>query len=192
MHRPGTFGDQKDPSNSTPPAQTQRLYFFSWKHKHLPHRNKASSAVRDPSLVIPFPLLTIFSASLKQYRKHDHQSTSFGGRGNNGHRLIRWTGWNQRFRPHWTYCLPQCVSSGILGTSWTRLTIGSVEHEEIDIVACNDPFIEPHYAVSCNLSHVTLLERMCRLTSYKSRPTCSSTTPPTASSRVRLRSTART
>ena len=24
----------------------------------------------------------------------------------------------------------------------------SVEHQDIDIVACNDPFIEPHYAVS--------------------------------------------
>lgn len=24
----------------------------------------------------------------------------------------------------------------------------SVEHNDIDIVACNDPFIEPHYAVS--------------------------------------------
>jgi hypothetical protein len=23
-----------------------------------------------------------------------------------------------------------------------------MEHEDIDIVACNDPFIEPHYAVS--------------------------------------------
>jgi len=24
----------------------------------------------------------------------------------------------------------------------------AVEHQDIDIVACNDPFIEPHYAVS--------------------------------------------
>lgn len=24
----------------------------------------------------------------------------------------------------------------------------SIEHQDIDIVACNDPFIEPHYAVS--------------------------------------------
>ena len=24
----------------------------------------------------------------------------------------------------------------------------SVEHDDIEIVACNDPFIEPHYAVS--------------------------------------------
>ncbi len=23
-----------------------------------------------------------------------------------------------------------------------------MEHEDIEIVACNDPFIEPHYAVS--------------------------------------------
>lgn len=31
----------------------------------------------------------------------------------------------------------------------TRLTaLPSVEHNDVDIVAVNDPFIEPHYAVS--------------------------------------------
>ena len=28
-----------------------------------------------------------------------------------------------------------------------------MEHEDIEIVACNDPFIEPHYAVSLTWSH---------------------------------------
>jgi hypothetical protein len=33
-----------------------------------------------------------------------------------------------------------------------------MEHEDIDIVACNDPFIEPHYAVS----RIQKLEEMFR------------------------------
>ena len=36
-------------------------------------------------------------------------------------------------------------------TQWHKIAAdrrSSVEHEDIDIVACNDPFIEPHYAVS--------------------------------------------
>lgn len=31
----------------------------------------------------------------------------------------------------------------------------AVEHDDIDIVAVNDPFIEPHYAVSTPLSRQT-------------------------------------
>jgi len=64
-------------------------------------------------------------------------------------RLMEYTGRHQRFRPHWSYCLPQCVSTSINNEhGWAWLTLGRVEHQDIDIVAVNDPFIEPHYAVS--------------------------------------------
>jgi hypothetical protein len=42
----------------------------------------------------------------------------------------------------------------------------SIEHNDVEIVAVNDPFIEPHYAVSTpHLSHIS---RSCRETSTAS------------------------
>ncbi len=32
----------------------------------------------------------------------------------------------------------------------------AIEHDDIDIVAVNDPFIEPHYAVSTPLSELEI------------------------------------
>jgi hypothetical protein len=43
-----------------------------------------------------------------------------------------------------------------------------MEHEDIDIVACNDPFIEPHYAVS----HIQKLEKRTGQL-HKQRERCS-------------------
>lgn len=37
-----------------------------------------------------------------------------------------------------------------------------MEHKDIDIVAVNDPFIEPHYAVSFFSSSLKLLESLER------------------------------
>lgn len=48
----------------------------------------------------------------------------------------------------------------------------AIEHDEIDIVAVNDPFIEPHYAVSSPLSAVMKKNLPAILTSHSSRPTC--------------------
>ena len=36
----------------------------------------------------------------------------------------------------------------------------AVEHDDIDIVAVNDPFIEPHYAVSSPLSDDVFFRRV--------------------------------
>ena len=47
----------------------------------------------------------------------------------------------------------------------------AIEHDEIDIVAVNDPFIEPHYAVS---PRYRTRKRICqlKLTSHDNRHTC--------------------
>ena len=60
------------------------------------------------------------------------------------------TGRYQRFRPHWSHRLPQrvCSSPCLQEQKEWRLTGCSVEHQDIDIVSVNDPFIEPEYAVS--------------------------------------------
>ena len=31
---------------------------------------------------------------------------------------------------------------------WKLIPLPSVEHDDVQVVACNDPFIEPKYAVS--------------------------------------------
>jgi len=68
------------------------------------------------------------------------------------------TGRYQRFRPHWSHRLPQRVCS-LKNTCQSRdrnkLTACSVEHQDIDIVSVNDPFIEPEYAVSFDPNSLT-------------------------------------
>jgi glyceraldehyde-3-phosphate dehydrogenase/erythrose-4-phosphate dehydrogenase len=66
-----------------------------------------------------------------------------------------------------------------------RITFRSaIEHEEIDIVAVNDPFImDLEYAVSAPLSTCTRIFQL-KLTSCDGRPTCLSTTLPTVPSNV--------
>jgi hypothetical protein len=57
----------------------------------------------------------------------------------------------QRLRSYWQNCLPQCVSSiptsPALSRSYLLTLVYSIEHNEVDIVAVNDPFIDPTYAV---------------------------------------------
>ncbi len=54
----------------------------------------------------------------------------------------------------------------------------SVQHGEVDVVAVNDPFIEPKYAVRFPRSPCTLVKVICRiiavtgLTSDRARPIC--------------------
>lgn len=65
---------------------------------------------------------------------------------------------NQWLRPHWPHCVPQCVrappcpsppeSDGKTMDLLTGAERDSVEHGDVKVVAVNDPFIEPHYAVS--------------------------------------------
>jgi hypothetical protein len=44
--------------------------------------------------------------------------------------------------------------------SFELMVTYSIEHNDVEIVAVNDPFIEPHYAVSTlHLSHIS---RRCR------------------------------
>jgi hypothetical protein len=54
--------------------------------------------------------------------------------------------------------LPQCVSPTLplvvyLYASTNQLTASSVEHPDIDVVAINDPFIDPNYAVCYAPTH---------------------------------------
>lgn len=44
-----------------------------------------------------------------------------------------------------------------------RLTTNSVEHDDVHVVAVNDPFIEPHYAVSRKRQLICII---CRIASF--------------------------